>query len=247
MRGVFLIALASLAMPVAVADHTYATIALAPHEGSFASGENVALDVRIEVTGFWCTDGEELVVTFYAQGDGARGTFSQSELFFTVDDAPHFSEPYVATGTILLHVEADGAQGGRLDAYATLDPALDDCFSREGHAPVTASSTFAVQGREDAAPPPDPTPAPPPAPNPPPGEAPPEDFNETTGTDQDAPPAPPAPTPPPQDGAVDALPPGGGYIGDYVAPEESKATPGPAVAVLAAALCLAVALRRRAA
>lgn len=196
------------------------------HEGA------IDLTVRLELSGHWCPDGGEATVKLDAWGTNASVEPATTLVRFVLDDASHFAEPYRGEGVARFAVAGSPGLQGTVDVVATLQPETGDCFVPQGFGEAAANVTIHVTGppaQETPRPPAPPPPTPAAEPTPTQPTAPP--TNASTGDEQ---------------GRVDRLPPGGGYIGDYETPQESRdaSAAGPLL-VAAAVACGAFLLRRK--
>ena len=221
-----------LALPAANALSSAAELALDARTQANANA-TIPIVTTLTLSDFACASGGSFDVSLSANATGAAvPTFDATSLSFVVPAGSYLMEPWSGSATVNLTVQADAEDDITIVATFAANNG-GDCFAPDGFPSASAEANIHVT-------PVAPTPRPPPAEN---QTAP---TNPTTNTTNETPTEPPAnSTTTQQNGTVDQLPAGGGYIGDY-APTESKSTPAPAlVGVVAMAGAVALSMRRR--
>lgn len=237
MRAFALLLALVLAAPVAAASSSNLEVA-APAEA--VAGETLDVTVRLTLDDIWCHDGAEFTVTLEARGDAAGAEPVSTLVRFTMDDQPHFMEPWSGEASVPFTFTLAGGDAGTVAIIARFSTEAEGCFAPDRVPPAEASASVSVRAAPVEPAPPEQPPAQEPPADAPPAQEPPA-ANDSPG-DPSSPPASNG-TADPQEST--GSPPTGSPVGAYEPPaEQYVAVPGVSVAALVA-VALALALARR--
>lgn len=232
------VALALLASPLAAASPGATLSATAsPDTVDVSQGPaSVSVLVTLQLHDFSCADDQAFRVTLDANATGdASVTLDAAALTFVVPAGSYAFDDYEAQQS----VNATISGAGSVDVIARFSSdGGENCIVPGGFPDANATATIrATDGNAPA--PATPTPTPTPAS---PSPAPPTPSSPTTPTSATPTPSAPANN---STGAIDQLPPGGGYVGDYKPTESKSAVPAPGVIAGIAVLAVAAMVLRR--
>jgi hypothetical protein len=233
-----LVALASLlATPLASAD-PQATLSLsAPDRVDVSNGTAEATVVAtLALSGFVCPNDALFAVRAAATSE-ASATLANDTLEFRVPAGDYSFDAYEGNASDV--VTLSGA--GNTTIVATFQSDGGDCIAPGGFDDASANATIVATGPAPAPPPPAPDNAT-------------ANASSSEGANGTAAAAPPAANATPEtnatsapandSGAVDRLPTGGSYVGDY-RPTQSRASPGPSLLAAGGAVALAALVAQR--